>query len=348
MKKSIIIMLGLALMSVQSFADTRAQALLLHNGQGKSFDANQLQEAVNEAVDGDTIYLSEGTFVTGKNNDDTLIVEKAVSIIGTGETTKLAGYVNIAIDGNPISNGLEFGRMHITKDLVVIKKMHGLKVSQCFIDGYFTATDTITGIKMDRCFARTFTPTQYIRSATVTNSIFTCIGSFYNDPKKAVYFNSYGCDLLFMNCNIYQISVYEPALTTKGGHVGDATFVNCMIDNIKNWDYRQEANIYTNCLLRGTFASGNTVTNCYNNSNFKIEYDVKNSYFIVCKLNNQEVNSEMLRDNGYIGTDGSVVGALGGATPFSMQADGLRVKESVLRVDPDTRQLNVTLKVEKQ
>ena len=186
MKKSIIIMLGLALMSVQSFADTRAQALLLHNGQGKSFDANQLQEAVNEAVDGDTIYLSEGTFVTGKNNDDTLIVEKAVSIIGTGETTKLAGYVNIAIDGNPISNGLEFGRMHITKDLLVIKKMHGLKVSQCFIDGYFTATDTITGIKMDRCFARTFTPTQYIRSATVTNSIFTCIGSFYNDPKKAV------------------------------------------------------------------------------------------------------------------------------------------------------------------
>lgn len=51
---------------------------------------------------------------------------------------------------------------------------------------------------------------------------------------------------------------------------------------------------------------------------------------------------------GFLGTDGTIVGAYGGATPYTLQADGLSIKESVLRVDPDTRQLNVTLKVEKQ
>ena len=82
MKKTIFMFLGLALMSIQSFGNTRAQALLLHNGQGKSFDADQLQEAVNEAEAGDVIYLSEGTFQPGTT--DTLLIDKAVSLIGAG------------------------------------------------------------------------------------------------------------------------------------------------------------------------------------------------------------------------------------------------------------------------
>ena len=57
--KKILFLFVLIIASVQTYADTRAQALLLHNGQGKSFDADQLQQAVNEAVAGDTICLSE-------------------------------------------------------------------------------------------------------------------------------------------------------------------------------------------------------------------------------------------------------------------------------------------------
>ena len=77
MKKTILFLIGLVCVSVNSLADTRAQALLLHNGQGKSFDADLLQQAVNEAVAGDTIYLSEGTF----NLNGTLIINKDVSLI---------------------------------------------------------------------------------------------------------------------------------------------------------------------------------------------------------------------------------------------------------------------------
>jgi hypothetical protein len=99
--KKILFLFVLIIASVQTYADTRAQALLLHNGQGKSFDADQLQQAVNEAVAGDTICLSEGTFMVGNADSDTLIIEKGVSVIGAGEMTILAGNINIAIDGEP-------------------------------------------------------------------------------------------------------------------------------------------------------------------------------------------------------------------------------------------------------
>ena len=47
----------------------------------------------------------------------------------------------------------------------------------------------------------------------------------------------------------------------------------------------------------------------------------------------------------HLGTDGLIVGADGGVMPYSMKPDGLTIKESLLRVDPETRKLNVTLKV---
>ena len=71
MKKILLFLLGLTIASVQTYADTRAQALLLHNGQGKSFDADQLQQAINEAVAGDTICLSEGAFMVSGDSQNT-------------------------------------------------------------------------------------------------------------------------------------------------------------------------------------------------------------------------------------------------------------------------------------
>ena len=119
MKKTILFFLGLIIASVQIYADTRAQALLLHNGQGKSFDADQLQQAVNEAVAGDTICLSAGTFMVGNADSDTLILDKAVSMIGAGEMTILAGNINIAIDGEPSYSNFCIDGIKLVQSIVI-------------------------------------------------------------------------------------------------------------------------------------------------------------------------------------------------------------------------------------
>ena len=344
MKKTIFMFLVLALMSIQSFGNTRAQALLLHNGQGKSFDADQLQEAVNEAEAGDVIYLSEGTFQPGTT--DTLLIDKAVSLIGAGgDVTKVVRYIIIAVDGNPQLDNFQISGIH-TNSILISKQMRGLNISKCFVDGYFTATDSVFGVKMDRCYMQSLIPTKYVRSASVYNSCFNRIGG---TTKNSFYFNSSGCDLVFVNCLISVIdSNYIDDSSNRGGRVNDATFINCIIGNISNWNNSQEYNAYINCLVRTSPKSGNVLNNCYVNDKLQVTTDGGNSGFPSCKFNNQELTNDMLTENGYVGTDGNAIGAYGGSNPYSLKPDGLSIKESILRVDPDTRQLNVTLKVEKQ
>lgn len=344
MKKAILLLIGLIFASGQTFADTRATALLLHNGQGKSFDADQLQQAVDEAVAGDAIYLSEGTFQPGAK--DTLLLDKAVSLIGAGgDLTKVVRNIYIAIDGNPTLEDFRISGLRVG-NILVGKKMRGLKISQCFMNGYFTATDSVTGVEMDRCYMRGFIPTAYVRSAAVSNSCIASIGGMHSDGKNPYYFNSSGCDLSFVNCDIALVSaIYIDSNTCRGGRVHDAIFTNCIVYTIANWNSNQEYNTYINCLLMNEPKTGNVVSNCYIDSKLSVTVDGANSYFPTFRLSKQDATTDLLTSSGYLGTDGTAVGAYGGATPYSLRADGIHVKESVLRVDPETRQLKVTLKV---
>lgn len=342
MKKTILFLIGLVFVSVNSMADTRATALLLHNGEGRSFDADQLQQAVSEAVSGDVIYLSEGTFLASKNAEDTLVVDKAVSIIGNGNETILSGNLNIAIDGNPTLSGFKIGGMRITRNFFLSKQLRNVEISKCYIGGYFTATDSVKGIKMDRCYAKSFIPTTCVRSATVMNSIFACVGEDYGNA-KSMWYNSAGCDLTFMNCSIARIGQW----THQTGHIYDATFVNCIIANIYSYNYENQNNTYINCLVYGSIHDSNVVENCYLSNKLSAQGQTSsNNYFPTFKIDGKEITEEILKGNGYLGTDGTIVGAYGGSNPYTLEADGIRIKESVLKVDPVTRQLNVTLKVE--
>ena len=67
--------------------------------------------------------------------------------------------------------------------------------------------------------------------------------------------------------------------------------------------------------------------------------------FPTFSISKVEITAQILQEKGYLGNDGTVVGAYGGNTPYSLSPEGISVKESVLRVDPETRKLNVTLKV---
>lgn len=339
MKKIALFLIGLLFASIPSFADTRASILLLHNGQGKSFDATQLQAAVHEAVTGDAIYLSEGSY----DMSDTLIIDKNVSIIGTGQTTKLRGNINISIGSPEQTDNYILNGMRITGDVIVRKELNGLKIKKTWIGGYFYATDSLKNSVFNNCYIKGFVPRKEIRSAICTNCIICYIGP-YNSKQDV---DSRGNDLAFINCGIanvssnsYQylndmsfinsiIAVYNPGVSSISGNSrGENTFINCLFKKIPTTTY------------------GDITEHCYADSNLSVSTESNNDMFPTFKINNVAITVEALSEKEYLGNDGTVVGADGGTTPYTLQADGVRIKESVLKVDPVTRQLNVTLKVE--
>lgn len=330
MKKTTLLILGLLFASVQTFADTRATALLLHNGQGKSFDADQLLQAVNEAVSGDTICLSEGTF----NANEDLVLNKAIVIMGAGETTRLQGNVSIGIDGNPEVLVHMLDGLRVTGNVIVTKEQRGLKIRKCWIGGYVYSIATLTDLQIERCFVMGLVPVTSMKSVLCVNSIIYQLGP-YNSGKTC---NTIGNELTFHNCSIAQI--FSPT----DGNLQGLTFVNCVIASYNSVSHIGN-NMFINSLCRTTPSAyyGDATQNCYIDSTLGASGDF--NHFVTFNLNGRNLTNELLTEKGYLGNDGIAVGAYGGTVPYSLVPDGLVIRESLLRVDPATRQLNVTLKV---
>lgn len=342
MKKIIIMTLGLIMsICLQSIADTRASVLLLHNGQGTTFDADQLQIAINMAIAGDTIYLTEGTF----GNNETLTIDKVITVIGTGQTTKLRGCIDISIDGEPTISNYMLSGMRITGDVIVRKKINGMKVKKCWIGGYFYATEDLKAVEIDKSYIKGFVPTQYVKSAVVTNCILYCLGT-YNSGQES---NSFGNDLSFINCNIASVSC------NSFQNIQDVTFLNSLIviysagaSSVGVGNISIGNNTFINCLCKTTSTNkyGDIIDNCYTESNMTTSQDSSNDMFPTFNISKTEITTLFLQDKNYLGNNGTVVGAKGGVSPYTLETDGLHIKESVLKVDPVTRLLNVTIKVE--
>ena len=60
------------------------------------------------------------------------------------------------------------------------------------------------------------------------------------------------------------------------------------------------------------------------------------------------MNASTLQSNGYLGTDGTVVGIDGGDTPFTLVPSVPKVTSSDLQLDNEKKELNVTLTVSPQ
>ena len=99
MKKIFSLNLLLALfLGVQTVkADIAPTVMLSHNGQRTMYMYDQVQQAVDAASDGDTIYLSNGSF-------EPFNVTKRIMVRGTGPETIISGGCTVYIAGqNPLS-----------------------------------------------------------------------------------------------------------------------------------------------------------------------------------------------------------------------------------------------------
>lgn len=335
MKKNLLLsLITIVMMAVQGNAETRQVVLLLHEGTGRTFEFDQLQEAVNAAVAGDTICLNEGNY---SFPDNKLVIDKPISIIGTGQSTHLLGSIDISIPDSVTLTSHLLEALWVYNNVEVKKPVNGLKFRKVKFGGYLGWSATVRDVEIDRCY----------------------VYAFYNRPE-------------LMGANIIN-SIIRDQLMYKATPLSSITFINCMIGNL-NWECGSYAgnnySKYVNCifdrlpyanelpsLLRNTecyyslFKEGNNTKyigikdNCY----AIIESgSTSASIFDSSKPNGCSLTEEQLLEAGYLGDDGKVVGVEGGMTPYTLVPNGISVKKSKLEIDGEKRELKVTLQLQAQ
>lgn len=317
MKK--IFMTFVCLLGVLGANAQTAKIALMHHGNATMFDSDELKSALGAAVDGDTLYLNEGTFTAG------LDITKKVTLIGAGESTRLTGDINIAIPGTPTLTAHLLDAIYMTDGSITVKQaVNGLKIRKCKFRGMYFDADVAGSSLVDRCWSF-----MSDNKGIVTLSEHTKDLSFVNCKIQELRGPApTASSVTFQNCNIYQLNAPE------GSQAVLATFVNSIITRFYNY-YDPNAT-YINCLwyTGGNAWEGSLKTNCWRDTDCYIESSTVETNW----------KSSTIKSKGYIGTDGEVVGIYGGI-PFTLVPSTPRITEGTVKVDTDKRQLNVNLKV---
>ena len=311
MKKAMIILACLMICGMLSVkAAEQWQIALQHNGNVTHFDCDQLSKAIAAAENGDTIFLSEGTF---SSSSTSITINKAITIIGAGaDNTKISPSVYVNIPNSPtltarLLDGVSLDHLTISCEVT------GLSIRKCKIQtslSFITNDNKIKEVVIDRCSIGTLYLSSAVGSLVANNSSLDLKYQGYRVPSA-----------VFVNCDVH---CYTYANEKIGAH-----FLNCRIDwdGISNVNYDENIR-FTNCLAKEGFPCFNakTATNCYTYSGDLT--DTSNEYFV---------------SQGWVGTDGTAVGMYGTTTPYTLTPSGLTVTSYKLGVDTEKKKLNVKM-----
>ena len=307
MKKILLSMVCLMMMGMQSVQAQVAIAALHHNDSVKIYSASGLQNAINDAVEGDTIYLSEGMF-------GGFTVTKPIAIIGAGQTTSISSNVTIGKSGNTIEDGLLLSGLNIVQDVTFIGNVSGVRISQCNI-----AVDC----DMNNSSSYSFDNIEILMSKIGGLLLANAVKGLTVVASKISRVNSDGADegsVTILNCNVND--------SNKGySSGGNNNFVNCIIGTAG-------PGVYQNCLYKTTYSNYPVLYDCYQNSDFTLDDDLN------CSLTDDE-----LKAAGYVGVDNTWVGINGGEVQYSLVMPVVQVTEHSVEVDQTERKLKVSLKL---
>ena len=316
MKKILISLVCLLGMSMAANAVSNSDIILQHGSKITVFDADNLHAALESAVDGDVVFLNEGVYPTFE-------ITKKITVQGIGQLTVIDGNITIDIPNEPILTAPVLQYMQIKGKVEINSATRGLGIKQCVVsyilynektyDAYIDRCQVVgeKGLYIDKTYSETITINDhggtsiypYVKGLTVTNSIIKVNSS------------EYSTNITFFNCYIY-VTIYAETLGTvinsilyssNVGHRYNAKLVNSYIPNSKE--------LMSTC----------TTSECYFGGG-NLSYD-----------------SEEIAANGYYGTDGTIIGPLGGNTPFTLTPDLPKVKVGGIKVDTQKQELNVTL-----
>ncbi|MCM1489698.1 MAG: hypothetical protein NC095_02565 [Muribaculum sp.] len=314
MKRILSLIAFSILFTLTSFAQTRALVTLSHEGQLTFFDnVSAFEDAVNAAVDGDIIYLSEGRF--GASTSSFTIKNKKISIIGCGYKSYIipnitfenssSGVMNMSA---PLFDGVRLEELSFSNSVIGSVMIDQLEIKKCKIDK-ITLDSRTNNIRLDRCNIGVYT-NAYKHNIQLDNC-------------KIRSFNGCLCEFV-ENCNIYYILNQSPSYAS-----------NSIIQNIgKN----NGGGVYENCLIGQQ--SGTSYT------------EFVNGWVTPTSTSKQVLNNDLectIEDmSPYVGTDGTVIGVYGGQwfpyseTPSVPTVDSAN---SSVEYDKETNKLNVTITV---
>lgn len=296
------------------FAQT-PKVILQHDGAVTLYEANQLQNAINDAAEGDVIYLGEGTY------NGSVSIDKRISIIGAGQSSIISGSVNITFSETEFSgaHGYLMESLNISTNLIVKSAINDFRIRKVFVGNTLNLNETNTKVvsaNVDMC---------RIGSLYYSSSVAEL---FVNNTKIATlrYSNASCCTLT--NCNIRDLSYDTGSYYSFYGKI-----VNCIVEKCYSTPLGGNGQAI-NSLLSKSWAGGSYVQGCYSDSNITLDTNMDCNY-----------TKENLILKGYLGIDGTVVGIDGGTNPFSLDPNTPSVYDSNISVDNATNKLKVTLKV---
>lgn len=324
MKKILLTLACVFGMSMAALAVQNSAVMLQHDGNITTYEPEQINDAIEAAKDGDVIYLTAGDFPG-------FTINKQISIKGSGMQTVIKGTVKVENPERTLNN-VFVGYMYMYGQSLndafhVNSRVKGLKIIQCRLcnitynaiteDSYIDRCEILNyqrGLDIDATYKETVTidgvsstyTRSYMQGLTITNSVISHIEGCHDVYQ----------DVSFINC------YFKSGATAN---LCGVKIVNSILDkNFSIFLYKSEL---TNSSYNGVdLDSDCKLADCYD---VKIE----------------DYTSEDLVTNGYLGNDGTVIGPMGGNTPYTLEPALPHVTKADMKVDPDKQQLNVTLTV---
>lgn len=321
MKKSFMLFIGLFAMSMASFALPNSSVLLQHQGNVTVYPLESLNDALDAAVDGDTLFLSKGTYPG-------FTIRKKITVRGAGVSeTTVTGNVAISIpDSVTLTNTLLEGLNIYTSvgnryNIVVTKSVNGLKIKQCRFRG-IKFNGHLRDVLIDRCniFDTFFIPNNNddaVKSVTVKNSYVYRLDISDETTK----------DISFVNCNVYTFSGSSYSYFR-------GSFINSILSGGSD-EFTLKSMLLINTLINNYNLDGTIYTEKYYQEDKEL-IDLSNNGTCI-------YSDEELLEKGYVGNDGTVVGFNGGSTPYTLTLAVPAVTSSDVKLDADQRKLNVNL-----
>ena len=298
--------------------------MLRHNGTTTMFAWDKVQDAVNAAVNGDTIYLSNGSF-------SPFNVNKRIMVRGSGYDTIVQGSCNVTISGQQTLNTPVLDAITFTGDVVVTGAYKQCTIRKCQMTNLIFKENDFRDVKIERCYV---TGTLHLQQCVRE---FNAINSSIHFLKPYDYLTG---NATFNNCNIYSITD-----TITG------TFNNCVLYYTKSaWE--------NNSYYSGTSLISCVLDHCIYNSYTTIEIGEISSSGLPALFDTSTIRKDcqfvyfngsdvaFFSNNSYLGSDGKPIGVYGG-DGWTRNPSLPRVTNHSLAVDAVNKKLKVTLTVSK-
>lgn len=336
---AILCCIALCPQNAYSYIYNEGKIFLQHNGQTiKTYNNKQLQTAINDAIPNDTIYLSNGYF------DGMFTINKSIAIIGIGydsetniieswvrgsfkvstdsiERIHLEGFILKADFNDETYKKSEFcGCLDYDNDKQdILANIKHLELKNIMSSSMLILYGNISDVKIENCKIYNVKDHNYKNKYKYTVSNLTAHNSILGECSSG---NPSACWNL-SNCQVSLVC-------------GGIIVMNSIIEKVNTLD----SSIYSNCILVNSLYEKKyeetlkDVSQDCMVTDHPLESNVQNADCLLSK--------EQLKEFGYLGTDGTIVGPYGGNTPLTLLRDTPLIKEANITF-PFSEYININI-----